>query len=241
MVAREPILPEPPLLLRVVLRRRAVEQVQVQRSVFDPVAQHVDGARAWRPHLAVGLGTPAASAYPRVAAATRRRPAAYPGERRELRQIDAVLAVVVVKAPSTPAHTAVARRRIGHGALGRGAVRGSRCQTGFSMLTLAPRLLTSCFNTALTCHSSTPGNHSRKSFTVDPAARLANVEAADRSLDVDGLGHDHMVSYFAAKDSQPVRVGRVARAVVPRRLNGRNHDALPARRASCPVTQVLEQ
>ena len=42
------------------------------------------------------------------------------------------------------------------------------------MLTFESRLLTSCSSTALTCHSSTPGNQSRKSFTVATAARLPN-------------------------------------------------------------------
>ena len=41
---REAVLLEPFLRLRVVSRGRAVEQIQVQRSVLDPVAQHVDGA-----------------------------------------------------------------------------------------------------------------------------------------------------------------------------------------------------
>ena len=41
---RKAVLLEPSLRLRVVLRGRAVEQIQVQRSVLDPVAQHVDGA-----------------------------------------------------------------------------------------------------------------------------------------------------------------------------------------------------
>ena len=60
------------------------------------------------------------------------------------------------------------RRTPGVGRLGRKRAVGG----GFGAL--ASRLLTSCSNTALTCHSSTPGNHSRKSFTVAPAARLPN-------------------------------------------------------------------
>ena len=41
---REPVLREPLLRLDVVNRGRAVEQIQVQCPVSDPVAQHVNGA-----------------------------------------------------------------------------------------------------------------------------------------------------------------------------------------------------
>ena len=41
---REAILLESLLRLRVVRGRRAIEQGQVQRSVLDPVAQHLNGA-----------------------------------------------------------------------------------------------------------------------------------------------------------------------------------------------------
>ena len=100
-------------------RGRAVEEVQVQRSVLDPVAQHLDGAalddlalqpRQERPPRGTALGQRQRLGRRRLGGAQ---------ERRELRQVDAVLTVVVVEVAAAPAHAAGARGRIGHRALGR--------------------------------------------------------------------------------------------------------------------------
>ena len=77
---REPVLREPLLRLDVVLRWRTVEQIQVQRSVFDPVAEHVDGAALGNLPLQPSHETRAASDRPPTASASRRPPAAYPSE-----------------------------------------------------------------------------------------------------------------------------------------------------------------
>ena len=75
---REPVLREPFLRLRIVLRRRAVEQIQLQRPVSDPVAQPRRSCRAWQSRPAAESGTRAVSDRPRKAPTSRRPPAACP-------------------------------------------------------------------------------------------------------------------------------------------------------------------
>ena len=89
-------------------RRRPVEQVQVMRAMPDPVAEHVDGAalrdlaleprKELAPHWSVRVQR-------QNLGGLRLRGTQ---ERRELRPIDAILAVIVVMAAGTPALTAVA-------------------------------------------------------------------------------------------------------------------------------------
>ena len=102
---REPVLREPLLRLGVVLRGRAVEQIQLQRPVSDPVAQQVDGAALGNLPL-----QPSQEGAPRRTVLGQRQRLGglrlrVPQERSELYQVDTVLAVVVVKvaaAPPTP-------------------------------------------------------------------------------------------------------------------------------------------
>ena len=123
---REPVLLEPYLRLGVVLRRRTVEQIQVQGPVSDPVAQHVDGAALG--NLAL---QPSQEGAPRRTVLRQRQRVGslrlrIPQERRELYQVDTVLPVVVVEAAASPPDPAVARRRFGHGTLGGRITRVSR-------------------------------------------------------------------------------------------------------------------
>ena len=115
---REAVLLEPFPRLRVVSRGRAVEQVHVQRPVLDPVTQHLDGAALGdlalepgqeRPPRGTILGQRQRLGGLRLGATQ---------ERRELHQIDAVLAVVVVEVAAAPPHSAVSGWRIGNRALG---------------------------------------------------------------------------------------------------------------------------
>ena len=123
---REPVLRESLLRLWVVLRGRAVEQIQLQRPVSDPVAQHVD--RAALGNLAL---QPSQERTPRRTVLGQRQRVGslrlrVPQKGRELHQVDTVLPVVVVEAATAPPDPAVTRRRVGYGALGRRIARMAR-------------------------------------------------------------------------------------------------------------------
>ena len=115
----ETVLLEPFPRLRVMSRGRAVEQVEVQRSVLDTVAQHLDRAALGDLALQPSQERPPS----RTVFGERQRLGGLglgaTQEGRELHQIDAVLAVVVVEVAAAPPHSTVSGRRIGHGALGR--------------------------------------------------------------------------------------------------------------------------
>ena len=110
----EAVLLEPFLRRRVVSRGRAVEQVQVQRPVLDPVTQHLD--RAALDDLALQPGQERA---PRRTVLRERQGLGglrlgVTQERRELHLIDAVLAVKVVEVAAAPPDSAVTTWWFGH-------------------------------------------------------------------------------------------------------------------------------
>ena len=116
---REAVLFEAFLRAGVVGRRRAVEQIQVQRSVLDPVAQHVDGAAL------VDLALqPIQKRAPRRSVLGKRERLGgfglgYTQECRQLHQIDAILPIVIVGIAATPANAPIADMGFCHGARGR--------------------------------------------------------------------------------------------------------------------------
>ena len=109
--------------LRVARRRRAVEEVEVVRPVLDAVAQHVDraalGDLALQPRQELAPRRAVLAEVERLGRLRLRRPQ----ERRELREVDAVLAVVVLGRAADPAGAAVGRRALADRAVPIGAGR----------------------------------------------------------------------------------------------------------------------
>lgn len=97
--------------LRVAGRRRAVEEIDVVRAVLDAGTQHVDGAALG--DLALQAGQELAPRRPVLAQRQRigRLRLGFPQKARKLRQVHAVLAVIVIRVPADPA------RRVGRGPL----------------------------------------------------------------------------------------------------------------------------
>ena len=110
-------------------RGRAVEESQVMRPVPDAAAQHVDGAAPGDLSLQPGEELAPGGA---ILGERQRFGGLGPGrtqEGRELGEVDAVLAVVVVGVPAAPADAAIAGGRLRH-RTGRGRVAGAAGQRG---------------------------------------------------------------------------------------------------------------
>ena len=172
----EAVLPIEDLGSLVPRRRRAVEQVDLVRPALDPLAQHVDAAALG--DLALQAGQESAPRRAVLAQAQRFRDLGLRGaeECRKLRQVDAVLPVIVLRSRrrSSPPRSLTAARAPRPPPADRRAARQRRADEA-----LEPSLAGVGGRSNRPAHVLSPGSIERASSYVRPVQNLGDVCRVD--------------------------------------------------------------